>query len=250
MFPDPLDETECSPSPVQAVEAVSKDIEGLRVGILAEGLSEDNAPDINDGILASADALKAAGALVEKVSIGSLHQALATYYILAPAEASSNLSRFDGIRYGPRQAHTDLDSLYTQNRTLGFGQEVKRRILMGTYCLSAGYYDAYYRKALLHQASLRDKLSKIFGSFDLILLPTAPDIAPKIGASTDPMKMKLSDIYTVLANLTGVPAISVPCGLSRGCRWGPTHGPSLARRPVDLRGGTWKRPSGDFGPTD
>ena len=140
-----------------------------------------------------------------------------TYYILASAEASSNLSRFDGVKYGWRaEDYTDLTDLYNKTRTQGFGSEVKRRILLGTFVLSTGYYDAYYKKAMQVKALIKDAFDKAFEQYDLMLMPVAPATAPKLGASlSDPLQMYLSDIYTVSVNLAGLPGISVPCGFDR-----------------------------------
>jgi aspartyl-tRNA(Asn)/glutamyl-tRNA(Gln) amidotransferase subunit A len=214
--PDPLDETSLT-QPVEDYLASSRQpIEGLRIGVLSEGLSDGNEAGVNHRLQDAALALQQAGALLEEVSLPELSNSLAAYYILAPSEASSNLARFDGIRYGPRAAEQELESLYTGSRTQGFGKEVQRRILLGTFCLSSGYYEAYYGKAKAFQARLSEAVKGLFEHVDLLLLPTAPTTAPRLGAHADPLSMYLSDIYTVSANLCGNPAISVPCGLSKG----------------------------------
>jgi aspartyl-tRNA(Asn)/glutamyl-tRNA(Gln) amidotransferase subunit A len=162
--------------------------------------------------------LERAGAKTREVSLPHTPWAIATYYLIATAEASSNLARFDGVRYGHRAAHArDLGDMYRATRSEGFGAEVKRRILLGTYVLSAGYYDAYYRKAQQLRTLLRRDFEEAFRACDVIATPTAPETAFPIGARTaDPLRMYLSDVYTVSANLAGLPGLSVPCGLAGG----------------------------------
>ena len=158
--------------------------------------------------------LKARGAVVEEVSFPMMNYVVPTYYIIAAAEASSNLSRFDGVKYGWRaEGYEDLTGLYELTRTQGFGAEVKRRILLGTFVLSAGYYDAYYKKALQVKALIKGAYDAAFEKYDLLLTPVSPTTAPKLGESLgDPLKMYLSDIYTVPLNLAGLPGLSMPCG--------------------------------------
>jgi aspartyl-tRNA(Asn)/glutamyl-tRNA(Gln) amidotransferase subunit A len=158
------------------------------------------------------------GAQVREVSLPSLPLSVPTYYVVAPAECSSNLARFDGVRFGHRcENPRDLQDLYTRSRAEGFGAEVKRRIMMGTYVLSAGYYDAFYIKAQKVRALINDDFVRAFTSVDLLLGPTTPTVAFGIGAKTeDPITMYLNDIYTIGANLAGLPAISVPCGFAQG----------------------------------
>ncbi len=205
-----------------------KTLSDLRIGLLVEGLSPRNHPDINRHVERAAEILRDTGAEVKACHLPDLEQALAAYYVIAPAEASSNLSRFDGIRYGPSLNSKTLSGLYSTTRSSGFGAEVKRRILMGTFCLSAGYADAYYGRALGRQAALRAQLQALFVNFDALLLPTTPDVAPRLGEAEDPLKMMQADIYTVIANLAGIPAISVPTGLSRdlpvGVQFMANHG--------------------------
>ena len=152
--------------------------------------------------------------VVEEFSLPVMEYVVPAYYIIACAEASSNLSRFDGVKYGWRaEGYEDLGELYTRTRTQGFGTEVKRRILLGTFVLSSGYYDAYYKKALQTKAVIKAAFDRAFEQYDLLLTPVAPTTAPKLGESlTDPLKMYLSDIYTVSVNLAGLPALSMPCG--------------------------------------
>jgi len=212
---DPLDESSLQQPGENFLEAPKSGVAGLRVGLLEEGLNDGNQTGINTSLNNTAHILKEAGATCTMVSLPDLSKALAAYYILAPSEASSNLSRFDGIRYGPRAETEDLYSTYTKSRSQGFGEEVKRRILLGTFCLSSGYYDAFYSRAKAFQAQLQNTMTDLFNHVDLILMPTTPGIAPLLGShDKDPLNMYLSDIYTVTANLTGNPAISVPCGIS------------------------------------
>lgn len=213
---DPMDETSSEAPTEDYLSYCNKPIHSLRIGILKEGLSDDNEEGVNACLEDAANALQAAGATLSQVSLSQLSDSLAAYYVLAPAEASSNLSRFDGIRFGPRAESQDLESLYIESRSQGFGKEVQRRILLGTFCLSSGYYDAYYCRAKAFQAKLKTAINTLFQSVDLLLLPTAPTTAPQFGAHKSSAEMVLEDIYTVCANLCGIPAISVPCGLSKG----------------------------------
>ena len=170
--------------------------------------------EVKTAVLAVADVLKARGAEVVELSFPVMEYVVPTYYIIAAAEASSNLSRFDGVKYGWRaQEDEGLHDLYCKTRTQGFGDEVKRRILLGTFVLSSGYYDAYYRKALQVKAVIKDAFDKAFRQCDMLLTPVAPATAPKLGESlSDPLQMYLSDVYTVSVNLAGLPGLSMPCG--------------------------------------
>ena len=172
--------------------------------------------EVRAAVLAAADVLKQRGAVVEEFSLPVMQYVVPTYYIIAAAEASSNLSRFDGVKYGWRaEGYEDLTDLYSKTRTEGFGSEVKRRILLGTFVLSTGYYDAYYKKALQVKALIKRAFDEAFRRYDLLLTPVAPTTAPKLGESlNDPLQMYLSDIYTVSVNLAGLPGISVPCGFA------------------------------------
>ena len=162
--------------------------------------------------------LKKLGAQVEEISMPTFEYGVPTYYLLATAEASSNLERYDGVKYGHRSSEAnDLLSMYYNTRREGFGAEVKRRIMLGTYALSAGYYDAYYLKAQKVRTLIKNDFDKAFSKFDVLLSPTAPTLAFKIGEKTgDPLSMYLSDIATIPVNLAGIPAISIPCGLVNG----------------------------------
>jgi aspartyl-tRNA(Asn)/glutamyl-tRNA(Gln) amidotransferase subunit A len=192
------------------------DLQGKKVGIIKEYMGDGLSPDVKTVIEVAADKLKAAGAELIEVSLPSLSMALAVYYILCPAEVSSNLGRYDGQRYGysDREA-TDLETSYTSSRGRGFGKEAKRRVMIGTYVLSSGYYDAYYKQAQTVRSKLINEFNEAFEKVDFLLGPVAPTTAFKIGQnSSDPLQMYLSDVMTVAANLVGNPSISLPAGLS------------------------------------
>jgi aspartyl-tRNA(Asn)/glutamyl-tRNA(Gln) amidotransferase subunit A len=189
------------------------------IGLPREYLAADGADaDVLRAVLEGAGELEKAGATLREVSLPHTRYAVATYYLVATAEASSNLARFDGVRYGRRAAGArSLTELYERSRSEGFGPEVKRRILLGTYVLSAGYYDAYYRKAQQVRTLLRRDFAAAFEGCDALLTPTAPEVAFHLGERTaDPLRMYLSDVYTVSANLAGLPAVSLPCGFAGG----------------------------------
>jgi aspartyl-tRNA(Asn)/glutamyl-tRNA(Gln) amidotransferase subunit A len=196
-------------------EEISKSIGGLKIGIPKEYFQNGLNLDTEKCVLEALSVLEIHGAKLVPISLPHSHLAVPAYYVIAPAEASSNLSRFDGIRYGHRcENPTDLNDMYTRSRAEGFGDEVKRRILVGTYCLSAGYYDAYYRKAQQVRRLIKQDFVTAFKKVDVIMGPTCPDPAFKFGAkSNDPVEMYLEDIYTIATNLAGLPAMSVPCGL-------------------------------------
>lgn len=202
----------------QSYTDLSFDLKGKKIGIISEymgaGVDDSIKKHIEDGI----EKLKSAGAQVEKISLPSLPLALAVYYIVCPAEVSSNLSRYDGQRFGYSDSDAKtLDESYEMSREKGFGKEAKRRIMTGTYVLSSGYYDAYYKKAQTVRTKLINEFKEAFSKVDFLLGPTAPEVAFKIGENTtDPLKMYLTDIMTVAANLVGVPSVSVPCGTSNG----------------------------------
>jgi len=200
----------------------------LRIGVPREFFGEGLDPEVAAAIRAVLDRLREAGAAIEEISLPHASLALAAYYIIAPAEISSNLARFDGIRYGHRAAGAEnLAAIYTRSRSSGFGSEVKRRIMLGTYTLSAGYYDAYYRRAEFARRAITDDFGEAFRSVDIILGPTTPTPAFALGARTeDPLAMYLADIYTVGANLAGLPALSLPVG---------TVPSGTARLPVGLQ---------------
>ena len=199
------------------LERLSTDLTGMKIGIPVDCFGDGLDPDVREKVLAVAEVLKGRGAQVEECKLPIMEYVVPTYYIIAAAEASSNLSRFDGVKYGWRAGdYEDLTDLYCKTRTEGFGREVQRRILLGTFVLSTGYYDAYYKKALQVKAVIKQAFDEAFRKYDLLLTPVAPTTAPKLGESLgDPLQMYLSDIYTVSVNLAGLPAISVPCGFDR-----------------------------------
>lgn len=194
--------------------ALVKDVKGMRIGIPKDYLGEGLDPEVKEAVLRAAEVLKAQGAVVEEFDLSLVEYAIPTYYTIAAAEASSNLERFDGVKYGYRaEGVEDLHPMYKRTRSEGFGAEVKRRIMLGSFVLSSGYYDAYYLKALRVKALIKKVFDDAFAKYDLILGPVAPTTAPKLGESlSDPIKMYLGDIYTISINLAGLPGISVPCG--------------------------------------
>ena len=199
------------------LERLSADLTGMKIGIPVDCFGDGLDSDVREKVLAVAAVLKGRGAQVEECKLPIMEYVVPTYYIIAAAEASSNLSRFDGVKYGWRAGdYEDLTDLYCKTRTEGFGREVQRRILLGTFVLSTGYYDAYYKKALQVKAVIKQAFDEAFRKYDLLLTPVAPTTAPKLGESLgDLLQMYLSDIYTVSVNLAGLPAISVPCGFDR-----------------------------------
>jgi aspartyl-tRNA(Asn)/glutamyl-tRNA(Gln) amidotransferase subunit A len=215
--PDPLDSTSAREDPGNPEAAARKGVRGMRVGFLAEAEAEGLDADVAKNLEDARRAFTSAGAQVTSVSVARAPHAIAIYYVVASAEASSNLARYDSVRYGPRPASDDLASLYVESRTRGFGPEVKRRILLGTFTLAAGYYEAYYGRAMRARAVLTEDFRKAFEEVDVIVCPSIPSPAFRIGEKTeDPLTMYLSDIFTVPASLAGLPAISVPSGFSRG----------------------------------
>ena len=192
-------------------------VKGLRVGLPREMFAEGLSDDVRSAVMSAANTLESLGAVVVEVSLPSLQYALPAYYVLSSAEASSNLARFDGVRYGHRAAeYADLEELYVKSRSEGFGAEVKRRILLGTYTLSAGYFDAYYKKALQVRTLVIRDFNSVFERCDCLLGPVAPTTAYKLGEKTmSPLEMYLGDIHTVPVNIAGIPALSMPCGKDR-----------------------------------
>ena len=213
---DPLDATSSERPVPDYVAECQKPVEGLRVGVPAEYFAEGLDAEVKAAVEKAIDSLRAQGCVITPVSLPHTRYAVPTYYVLATAEASANLERFDGVRYGYRApGATTLSEMYRETRERGFGREVKRRILLGTYVLSAGYYDAYYRKAQQVRRVLAEDFLKAFERVDVIVTPTAPTPAFRIGEKTDdPVSMYLADIYTVTASLAGICGISVPCGVS------------------------------------
>ncbi len=194
--------------------ALIKDVKGMRIGIPRDYFGEGLDSEVKDAVLRAAELFRENGALVEEFDLSLVEYAIPTYYTIAAAEASSNLERFDGIKYGYRAPEAEgLHQMYKKTRSQGFGAEVKRRIMLGSFVLSSGYYDAYYLKALRVKAMIRKAFDDAFAKYDCILGPVAPTTAPGLGESlSDPMKMYLGDIYTISVNLAGLPAVSVPCG--------------------------------------
>ncbi len=212
---DTRDSTSLKRDPVNYSANLETTIAGLKIGLPKEYFSDEVSPDVQKAVASAIDEYKKLGAEIVDVSLPTSPLSVAAYYVIAPAEASSNLSRFDGVRYGHRaKEYKDLNEMYAKTRAEGFGAEVKRRILIGTYVLSHGYYDAYYIKAQKIRRLISQDFAQAFEKCDLILSPTAPGTAFGIGEkSSDPVQMYLSDIFTIAANLAGLPAMSIPCGL-------------------------------------
>jgi aspartyl-tRNA(Asn)/glutamyl-tRNA(Gln) amidotransferase subunit A len=214
---DPQDSTSAKEEVPDYLSSLTGEIQGLRIAVPQEMLGEGTAPLVRERVKEALQKLESLGATVEEVSFRHLDYAVATYYLIAPAEASSNLARYDGVRYGVRKGSKDLLDMYYETRSQGFGSEIKRRIMLGTYVLSSGYYDAYYLKAQKVRTLISEEFQKIFAKYDVIMGPTATTTAFKIGEKIhDPLTMYLNDICTIPANLAGLPAISVPCGLADG----------------------------------
>jgi aspartyl-tRNA(Asn)/glutamyl-tRNA(Gln) amidotransferase subunit A len=214
---DPRDSTSVKEEVPDYKQSLKKDVNGIRIGIPKEYFIEGIDPEVEKAVRDAIDFFRKWGAEIQEISLPHTEYAVAIYYIIATAEASSNLARYDGVKYGFRsKGYRDLMEMYTQTRARGFGKEVKRRIILGTYVLSAGYYDAYYRKASQVRTLMRKDFDEAFQRVDVIVSPTAPTPAFRIGEKTeDPLQMYLSDIHTIPVNLAGIPAISIPCGFSR-----------------------------------
>jgi len=209
---DPLDSTSIPQPAPSLMNVLSEGVKGMRIGRITD-MPEGSSPDVLARLEAAFDALRAAGAQVVDVKMPSMSYGLTAYYLVAPAEASSNLARFDGVRYGLRVDGKDLNAMYGATRAAGFGDEVKRRIMLGTYALSAGYYDAYYGKALKVRRLIADDFAKAYAKCDVILTPTSPTVAFKFGDKTsNPLAMYLCDVFTIPTNLAGHAAMSVPFG--------------------------------------
>lgn len=211
---DKKDSTSIRREDCDFTSALKDDVKGMRIGIPRDYLGAGLAPEVKDAILAAAKVLEEKGAIVEDFDLSLVEYAIPAYYVIASAEASSNLSRFDGVKYGYRaKEYEGLHGMYKKSRSEGFGPEVKRRIMLGSFVLSSGYYDAYYLKALRTKALIKKAFDQAFETYDVILGPAAPSTAPRLGESlSDPMKMYLGDIYTISANLAGLPGMTVPCG--------------------------------------
>ena len=212
---DPKDSTSVQRDDTDFTGALVDDVKGMKIGIPRDYFGEGLDPEVKEAVLAAAKVLEAKGAIVEEFDLSLVEYAIPTYYTIAAAEASSNLERFDGIKYGYRtEEYEGLHNMYKKSRSEGFGPEVKRRIMLGSFVLSSGYYDAYYLKALRVKALIKKAFDEAFAKYDVILGPVAPTTAPKLGASlSDPIKMYLSDIYTISVNLAGLPGLSIPCGM-------------------------------------
>lgn len=215
---DPCDSTSVNYNVPDYTKALVNDVRGIKIGIPKEYFVEGIQPDVRELIEDAIKKFESLGAVCEEMSLPHTEYALPVYYILAPAEASSNLARYDGVGYGYRdESADDIVSMYMKTRSEGFGAEVKRRIMLGTYALSSGYYDAYYLKALKVRTLIKQDFDRAFEKYDVILTPTSPSTAFKFGEKSDnPMEMYLSDICTIAVNLAGIPGISIPCGLSQG----------------------------------
>ena len=212
---DDKDSTSIAREDTDYQAALIEDVKGMKIGIPRDYLGEGLHPEVKDTVLKATEVLKEKGAIVEEFDLSLVDYAIPAYYTIAAAEASSNLERFDGIKYGYRsEDYNGLHSMYKKSRSEGFGEEVKRRIMLGSFVLSSGYYDAYYLKALKVKALIKKAFDEAFAKYDLVLGPTAPTTAPKLGESLkDPIQMYLGDIYTIAVNLAGLPGISLPCGL-------------------------------------
>ena len=211
---DPKDSTSVERKDTDFTSALVNDVTGMRIGIPRDYFGDGLDPQVKKAVLDAAEVLRSKGAVVEEFDLSLVEYAIPAYYTIAAAEASSNLERFDGVKYGYRAKDYDgLHSMYKKTRSEGFGAEVKRRIMLGSFVLSSGYYDAYYLKALRVKAMIKKAFDEAFSKYDVILGPVAPTTAPKLGASlADPIKMYLGDIYTISVNLAGLPGMSVPCG--------------------------------------
>ena len=211
---DPKDSTSMKREDTDFTSALVEDVKGMRIGIPRDYFGEGLDLEVKEAVLAAAKILKEKGAIVEEFDLSLVEYAIPTYYTIAAAEASSNLERFDGIKYGYRTPEYEgLHNMYKKSRSEGFGPEVKRRIMLGSFVLSSGYYDAYYLKALRVKALIKKAFDDAFAKYDVILGPVAPTTAPKLGNSlSDPIKMYLGDIYTISINLAGLPGLSIPCG--------------------------------------
>ena len=212
---DPKDSTSVKREDTKFTEALIDDVKGMKIGIPRDYFGEGLNTEVKEAVLAAAKELEKKGAIVEEFDLGLVEYAIPAYYVIACAEASSNLARFDGVKYGYRTEEYDgLHQMYKKSRSEGFGAEVKRRIMLGSFVLSSGYYDAYYLKALRVKALIKKAFDEAFAKYDVILGPAAPTTAPKLGASlSDPIQMYLGDIYTISVNLAGLPGISLPCGM-------------------------------------
>ncbi len=215
--PDQKDSTSIPREKYNFTDALVEDVRDMKIGIPRDYFEEGIDPEVRDTIMAAVKTLEERGAVVEEFDFNLVKYAIPAYYVIASAEASSNLSRFDGVKYGYRaEEYEGLHEMYKKTRSEGFGEEVKRRIMLGSFVLSSGYYDAYYLKALRTKALIKQAFDKAFEKYDVIVAPASPSTAPKLGESLkDPIQMYLGDIYTVSVNLAGLPGITVPAGLDK-----------------------------------
>ncbi len=228
---DPMDTTSANIAVPDYIKSLVNDVKGLKIGLPKEYFIEGLEKEVKDSIDGAVSLLKDLGAKISKISLPHTEYAVATYYIIACSEASSNLARFDGVQYGLREKDASLVDMYKKTRGRGFGQEAKRRIILGTYSLSSGYYDAYYLKAQKARALIKKDFDEAFKKCDVILTATSPTTAFKLGERLkDPLQMYLSDVFTIPANLAGIPAISIPCGYSKS---GLPIGLQLMGKPFD-----------------
>ena len=247
---DPHDATSALREYPDFTAGIKKDITGLRVGIPKEYFGEGVSEDVKTAVWNVARTLEKAGAVLVDVSLPSTDYALSAYYIIASAEASSNLARFDGVKYGYRaKEYANLTEMYENTRSEGFGAEVKRRIMLGTYVLSSGYYDAYYKKAKFTQLRIQEEFRSAFDSCDLLLTPTTPETAFRLGERVDDqVKMYMNDILTVTVNIAGLPGLSMPCGFDRkglpvGCQ---LIGPKFSEQTLFNAASVWENTLGGF----
>lgn len=212
---DKKDSTSVKREDTDFTSALTEDVKGMKIGVPRDYFGEGLDVQVKDAIMKAAKVLESKGAVLEEFDLSLVEYAIPAYYVIASAEASSNLSRFDGVKYGYRtDEYEGLHNMYKKTRSEGFGAEVKRRIMLGSFVLSSGYYDAYYLKALRTKALIKKAFDKAFEKYDVILSPAAPTTAPKLGESlSDPIKMYLGDIYTISVNLAGLPGITLPCGM-------------------------------------
>ena len=214
---DDKDSTSVKREDTAFTKALVDDVKGLKIGIPRDYFGDGLDPEVKEAVMSAAKVLEEKGAIVEEFDLSLVKYAIPAYYVIASAEASSNLARFDGVKYGYRtEEYEGLHNMYKKSRSEGFGPEVKRRIMLGSFVLSSGYYDAYYLKALRTKALIKKAFDRAFEKYDVILSPAAPTTAPKIGDSlSDPLKMYLGDIYTISVNLAGLPGMTVPCGMDK-----------------------------------
>ncbi len=213
---DPKDSTSIPFIKPNYTQFLENNVKGLRIGVPREFFGEGLDPAVEKIILQAIQIYEKMGAIIEECSLPHMEYAMPTYYIIAPAECSSNLARYDGVSYGYRAEAEDMIEMYKKTRAEGFGQEVKRRIMLGTYALSSGYYDAYYLKAQKVRTLIKEDFDNVFTRFDALISPTAPTVAYKMGEKSDPLAMYMGDVYTIPVNLAGLPAISIPAGFVEG----------------------------------